>query len=231
MYAVIESGGKQHRVSEGESLKLEKIDIATDYSDEFERAERLEQEFGFISAVRDRVKQGSEARQIVVDLTAKLKEVVPSVWKKAHLVNSQIAKSRSDCDLRLSSLETEITQLSKEREKFLESKGKAAGDLKRSEDELANLQQEYEQTWSGYTDSFLSTMEETRRTLNQQIGELEKTLSSVEKFGPAALQLAYDQKRRDLEKDRRTLENWEQTFGTFLVNNGLVLTNSMCSFV
>ena len=202
------------------SIGAKKIDIATDYSDEFERAERLEQEFGFISAVRDRVKQGIEARQIVVDLTAKLKEVVPSVWKKALLVNSQIAKSRSDCDLRLSSLETEITQLSKEREKFLESKGKAAGDLKRSEDELANLQQEYEQTWSGYTDSFLSTMEETRRTLNQQIGELEKTLSSVEKFGPAALQLAYDQKRRDLEKDRRTLENWEQTFGTFLVNNG-----------
>jgi len=29
MYAVIESGGKQHRVQEGEVLKLEKIDVAT----------------------------------------------------------------------------------------------------------------------------------------------------------------------------------------------------------
>jgi len=29
MYAVIESGGKQHRVVEGETLKLEKIEIAT----------------------------------------------------------------------------------------------------------------------------------------------------------------------------------------------------------
>lgn len=29
MYAVIESGGKQHRVTEGESLKVEKLDIAT----------------------------------------------------------------------------------------------------------------------------------------------------------------------------------------------------------
>jgi large subunit ribosomal protein L21 len=29
MYAVIESGGKQHRVIEGETLKLEKIEAAT----------------------------------------------------------------------------------------------------------------------------------------------------------------------------------------------------------
>ena len=29
MYAVVESGGKQHRVTEGETLKVEKLDIAT----------------------------------------------------------------------------------------------------------------------------------------------------------------------------------------------------------
>jgi large subunit ribosomal protein L21 len=37
MYAVIESGGKQHRVSEGESLKLEKIEAATGDTVEFDR--------------------------------------------------------------------------------------------------------------------------------------------------------------------------------------------------
>ena len=30
MYAVIKSGGKQHRVVEGETLKVEKIDLATE---------------------------------------------------------------------------------------------------------------------------------------------------------------------------------------------------------
>ena len=29
MYAVIVSGGKQHRVKEGETLKLEKLEVAT----------------------------------------------------------------------------------------------------------------------------------------------------------------------------------------------------------
>jgi large subunit ribosomal protein L21 len=37
MYAVIISGGKQHRVVEGETLKLEKIEAATGESVEFDQ--------------------------------------------------------------------------------------------------------------------------------------------------------------------------------------------------
>lgn len=37
MYAVIESGGKQHRVVEGETLKLEKIEVATGGTIDFDK--------------------------------------------------------------------------------------------------------------------------------------------------------------------------------------------------
>jgi large subunit ribosomal protein L21 len=37
MYAVVESGGKQHRVQEGETLKLEKIEVATGESFNFDK--------------------------------------------------------------------------------------------------------------------------------------------------------------------------------------------------
>jgi len=37
MYAVIESGGKQHRVVEGETLKLEKIEVSTGDTIEFDK--------------------------------------------------------------------------------------------------------------------------------------------------------------------------------------------------
>ena len=37
MYAVIASGGKQHRVTEGETLKLEKIEAATGDTVEFDQ--------------------------------------------------------------------------------------------------------------------------------------------------------------------------------------------------
>ena len=37
MYAVIESGGKQHRVEEGEVLKLEKLEVATGDKVDFDK--------------------------------------------------------------------------------------------------------------------------------------------------------------------------------------------------
>jgi large subunit ribosomal protein L21 len=37
MYAVIESGGKQHRVVEGEVLRLEKLEVATGETIEFDK--------------------------------------------------------------------------------------------------------------------------------------------------------------------------------------------------
>lgn len=37
MYAVIESGGQQHRVQEGEILKLEKLDAATGATVDFDK--------------------------------------------------------------------------------------------------------------------------------------------------------------------------------------------------
>lgn len=37
MYAVIEAGGKQHRVEEGEVLRLEKIEVATGESVDFDK--------------------------------------------------------------------------------------------------------------------------------------------------------------------------------------------------
>ncbi|PCS24291.1 50S ribosomal protein L21 [Candidatus Enterovibrio escicola] len=36
MYAVFQSGGKQHRVSEGQTIRLEKLDIKTGSSVEFD---------------------------------------------------------------------------------------------------------------------------------------------------------------------------------------------------
>ncbi|MGV6807305.1 MAG: 50S ribosomal protein L21 [bacterium] len=37
MYAVIESGGKQHRVVEGEVIRLEKLDVATGETIDFDK--------------------------------------------------------------------------------------------------------------------------------------------------------------------------------------------------
>jgi large subunit ribosomal protein L21 len=46
MYAVIESGGKQHRVIEGETLKLEKIDLPAGETVKFDKVLLIENDDG-----------------------------------------------------------------------------------------------------------------------------------------------------------------------------------------
>ena len=46
MYAVIESGGKQHRVTEGETLKLEKIDVPAGETITFDKVLLIENDEG-----------------------------------------------------------------------------------------------------------------------------------------------------------------------------------------
>ena len=46
MYAVIESGGKQHRVVEGETLKLEKIDLPAGETVTFDKVLLIENDDG-----------------------------------------------------------------------------------------------------------------------------------------------------------------------------------------
>ena len=55
MYAVIVSGGKQHRVTEGETLKLEKIEAATGDNVEFDQVLSLHQVIGDALIMSDSV--------------------------------------------------------------------------------------------------------------------------------------------------------------------------------
>jgi large subunit ribosomal protein L21 len=83
MYAVIVSGGKQHRVKEGETLKLEKLEVETGGSVEFDRV--------LLVANGDDVKVGAP----VVDGAKVTAEVVSHGRHDKINIISGLLKSRS----------------------------------------------------------------------------------------------------------------------------------------
>ena len=64
MYAVIESGGKQHRVQEGEVLRLEKLEVATGESIDFDKV-LLVAEDGSVKVGKPYVDGGKVSAEIV----------------------------------------------------------------------------------------------------------------------------------------------------------------------
>ena len=64
MYAVIESGGKQHRVQEGEVLRLEKLEVATGESIDFDKV-LLVAEDGSVKVGKPYVDGGKVSAEVV----------------------------------------------------------------------------------------------------------------------------------------------------------------------
>lgn len=61
-----------------------KIDVASEYKDEFDRAERSEQQLNFISAVVAEIDAGRELRSEIQALTGKVTAIAPPIWTNAQ---------------------------------------------------------------------------------------------------------------------------------------------------
>ena len=80
MYAVIEAGGKQHRVAEGETLKLEKIEAATGETIEFDRVLMVgagEERAGIATGALVGARKGSHPRLLFGPLVERKDEEAP----------------------------------------------------------------------------------------------------------------------------------------------------------
>ena len=196
------------------------IDIATDYRDEFERAERQEYEFSFISQAAPIIEKGIAARKTVADLKAKLVESVPTAWQQAEDVIREIttlrAMAQSDC----STIKRELEKANADNESLIEKRGEVTANLKAKTNELTELDEEYRKRWSAYTEEMINAIRQNVNSTLRQITRLESTLEQVKQLDTATLQREYKRKQLDLERDQNILENWEATLGAFLVREG-----------
>ena len=202
------------------SIGPKTIDIATAYRDEFERAERQEYEFNFISQAAPLVEEGIAARKTVAELTEKLVGSVPNVWTDANKVVEQIAMIRRKAESDLKTTTEQLTKAHSKRDSLNKEEGRVTGCLDSKTRELTALKEEHHNNWASYSNETVQTIEQNANSLRLQVDKLETNLEKAKHLDPATLQRGYDQKQQSLENDKRTLENWESTFGAFLKRQG-----------
>ena len=202
------------------NIGLKKIDIATDYRDEFERAERLEYEFGFISEAAPMVGAGIEARKTVVDLRAKLVESVPDVWQTATDLIDELNKTIAVADGDLTNLQSQLVEANAKKDVLLEKRGKSTERLEGKTRELEQLDKEYRMQWSSYSAETITTIENNLNEKQLQIVRLNESLEQVSQVDTDTLSREYQRKKGELEADKRTLANWNSTLGATLAKKG-----------
>ncbi len=196
-----------------------RIDIATDYRDQFELAEHTEADVEFIESASALIDDGRETRNAIAARTETLTSGLPEVWRRAQ-----------DCAYRLCSVDS---QLQKQGDELKEKKGvredehdallKIQGAI---EERLRNISKEKQaiesqrEQWGSYTESILDTMRQNAESLRARVRHLEAELNQSEKYDVRALEQQVKEAEQQIERDRRSVENWEDTFAAFLMKNG-----------
>ena len=202
------------------SIGPKKIDIATDYRDEFERAERQEFEFNFVRQAVPLVEAGIAARKTVDELTQKLVESVPRAWAQAYKVIQQVATIRLKAECDSKTIEKEFIEANSKRDSLNKDEGRVVGALDSQIAELTALKEEHRDHWSSYSDDTIQTIEQNAASLQLKIVKLEATLKKIERLDTDTLQRGYNRKQQTLENNKKTLANWESSFGAFLKHKG-----------
>lgn len=187
-----------------------KIDVAAEYKDEFERAERSEHQLSFMRAAADDIDKGREVRIEIQTLIDKFMGVAPRHWNDASRCHEYLEaeeKSLSEAAERLG-LEREKTQSQKDAS--LKEHGKREAALAAVTGEWENLQTSHKK-WSAYSADFVRELRANAGRQSAEIAEYERHLEQAAKLDLDAMRKRIGHLEQQIAMDRKALQRWEQT--------------------
>ncbi len=196
-----------------------RIDIATDYRDAFELAERTEHELTFIQSSASLITEGHKARERVATLMTHLTEKVPANWQRAQALIVRLRAWKEVAESRISELEDRRQTNSQQKDRLLKDEGATEERLATATREKNELLKQ-EQRWSSYTDAMIATMRKNAEALRRKIERMEGDLSDAEAHDIHALERQVEDTERQIARDQRAFDDWENTFAAYLMKNG-----------
>lgn len=187
-----------------------RIDVAAEYKDEFDRAERSEHQLNFIRAVATEVDKGRALRLDIRACEDQFKSAAPLVWQDAVRCRHFLDADDQALNDRLAQIERDHTSARDERDRWLVQSGERKAALAAIEGEWERLQQSHKK-WSAYSPAFVKEMRERAANQAAEIAERAQHLEQAGRLDLDAMRRRVNDLERQLQSDRKAVEQWERT--------------------
>lgn len=198
----------------------QKIDVAAEYKEEFDRVERSESLLKFIHDASIEIDAGRRQRLEAAALREKVKAAAPTVWLDAHRCGAFLNSDISECATALANAVADEGNLIAKKNDLHERRGECRSEVKAAEDEWRKLEAD-QKKWSGYSDAFIVEMRKNESHLATQVAEQTRLLNQSESLDVDSLRRHVHELRSRLARDRKAVEQWERTAASALRRAGV----------
>ncbi len=206
-----------------------RLDVAADYRDEFERAERTDNRLAFLRAVGTLVDQGETLRAQIDSETRALHASAPRRLAEAALLRSAILGAGEQISHEESKLDAAHQEASERGSLANRQIGGAQSELDRLSKEIAELDRLHAE-WSTCSPDMLQAMRDNADALQDKIATRREHLRQAGTFDLEAMRRSAGGLRGEVDSQGRSLSNWERRLSAWLLAQGLTPKHLADSF-
>lgn len=197
-----------------------RLDVAADYRDEFERAERTDNRLSFLKAVATLVDEGERMRADIKAHAALLLASSPGAVAEAARLQSVLLVSDKEFNRLAAEVMAAQESVVAERSRVERQIGSTESQRDQLSKELAELDRLHAQ-WSTCSPQMLQTIRDNADALQGRVASLRDNLRQAGTFNLGAMRRSTDTLRSDVDAQERSLSNWERRVSAWLLAQGL----------
>jgi len=197
-----------------------KLDVAADYRDEFERAERTERRLAFLDASGHLIDDGERGRGRVESSHTRFQSSAPAALADFSALTAALRNGESIAARAEKTLDSRQVELNEARSEASRREGRLLGDVERMETELTALDALHAK-WSTSTPEMVQTMRDNADAGRDRIAAQRERIRQAGAFDLNAMKRSVQSLRHDAESHERSLANWEKQLSGWLASHGV----------